>query len=628
MNPYKCIVKHLEVFQQTFTNSLTQDSPLAPQPIHIKPPLRIHQLAALEAMRQKELSLQIGFKYLPSSEEVLFSRFAILGDSVGVGKTLMCLGHISQMSTHPLTQNQVPLSNLNPESTFSCFSISPTLATPQENLYDSLIVVPHTIYRQWQECITTQTTLKTHLLKTFRDLDKDSLITNLRSSHVTLISNTLFPNFMNTLRLKEVQPTWRRIFYDEADSIKIPSTCKFPKAFMTWYISATYKNLLFPNFPYHSHMLRLIPEEFIQSLAPELQESVNNFMIQHPSVTFYKTLSIGFFKDHLLCTHSLRGHLVIRSSQEFLNYSIQLPELHQQIIRCQLPRSYRILDSSIPPETETLLHAGDIQGAFQSLGISTHTHLTIVEAVTEYRKKELQRLQRVLEFKRQEEYSSPQAKEQAIQNLEKKIQNSTQQIQGIQARILEASKDSCGICFDEPTNTVITPCCTKLFCGNCMLTWFRLRSVCPMCRSEIEPGNLTSLGTSANIIPIPVIPQKMDALLQILQENPTGRFLIFSRFDSPLQTIQEQVRAEYPSDTLQGNKDTIAKTLSEFEKGNIRILLLNSQIAAAGLNIPTATHLILMHKMGTEEEKQILGRAYRLGRTKPLHFIKLLHTRE
>jgi hypothetical protein len=46
------------------------------------------------------------------------------------------------------------------------------------------------------------------------------------------------------------------------------------------------------------------------------------------------------------------------------------------------------------------------------------------------------------------------------------------------------------------------------------------------------------------------------------------------------------------------------------------------------MNIPAATHLILLHKMAAEEEKQILGRAYRLGRTKPLYFIKLLHQRE
>jgi SNF2 family DNA or RNA helicase len=79
---------------------------------------------------------------------------------------------------------------------------------------------------------------------------------------------------------------------------------------------------------------------------------------------------------------------------------------------------------------------------------------------------------------------------------------------------------------------------------------------------------------------------------------------------------------------LNGNKDVIAHTLAEFKDGSIRVLLLDSRNAAAGLNIPSATHVILLHKMLHEEEKQILGRAYRLGREGPLNFIKLLHERE
>jgi hypothetical protein len=46
-----------------------------------------------------------------------------------------------------------------------------------------------------------------------------------------------------------------------------------------------------------------------------------------------------------------------------------------------------------------------------------------------------------------------------------------------------------------------------------------------------------------------------------------------------------------------------------------------------GQDIPE-THVILLHAMTHEEEKQILGRAYRMGRTEPLHFIKLLHADE
>lgn len=634
MSGLKSIKKHLEVFQQTFTNALTSESPIAPQPVHITPPLRIHQLAALEAMRQKELSLQIGYKVYSSAtdtQETLFSKYAFLGDSVGVGKTLMVLGHISQMATHPLRPNQVPLSNLNPESTSSCFSISPTVQRATDSIFDSLVVVPHTIYRQWQDSMNTQTTLIVNFLKSQRDLDKDSFLTNLRSSHVTLVSNTLFPTFLNSCKVREIVPTWRRVFYDEADTIKIPSTCPLPKAYMSWYISATYKNLLFANTSIHSYLLRLLPEDYIANLCPEVQEYANLSITGHPNVTFYKSISLATFRDHLANQHPLRGHLVVRCSQEFLNTSIQLPQLHQQIIRCQTPPSYRILDTAIPPETETLLHAGDIQGAFQTLGISMHTGATIVEAVSEFRDKELQRLKRLLEFKKEETYASEQAKQLALTNLQKKITNLEQQLEGIRKRILDASQALCAICFDSPKNSLVTPCCAKFFCGDCILHWISFRAQCPLCREQLDPRNLKGLGTTDQPQPsktTPAIPQKMEALLQILQENPTGRFLIFSRYDSPLQSIQEQIVGDYPSHTLQGNKDSIAKTLADFEKGSIRILLMNSQSSAAGLNIPSATHLILLHKMGTEEEKQILGRAYRLGRTQPLHFVKLLHNHE
>jgi len=632
MNGLKSIKKHLEVYEQTFVNAISRESPFAPQPPHITLPLRIHQLAALEAMRNKELSLQIGYK-VPGTQETLFSKFAFLGDSVGVGKTFMVLGHISQMATHPLRLNQVPLSNLNPDSTSSCFSISPTIQSQNadDNVFDSLVVVPHTIYRQWQDSISTHTKFEVNFLKSQRDLDKDNFITNIRLSHITLISNTLFPIFLNYLKVRNINATWRRVFYDEADTVKIPSSCHLPKAYMTWYISATYKNLLFANTSVHSYLLRLLPEEYVETICEEVKRYINNSITSHPNVTFYKTMSFAAFKDHLLNQHPLRGHLVVRSSQEFLDFSIQLPQLHQQIIRCQTPLSYRILDTAIPPETETMLHAGDIQGAFHSLGISTHTGSTIVEAVTEFRNKELQRLKRLLEFKKEETYASEQAKQHALTNLQNKVKNLEQQIEGIRKRILDASQAVCAICFDPPKNSLVTPCCAKLFCGDCILNWISFRPQCPLCREQLDPRNLRGLGTDDQVrVPVlaPAIPQKMEALLEILQENPTGRFLIFSRYDSPLESIQEQIIGNYPSHTLQGNKDSIAKTLAEFEKGNIRILLMNSQTSAAGLNIPSATHLILLHKMGSEEEKQILGRAYRLGRTQPLHFIKLLHNHE
>ena len=431
-------------------------------------------------MRQKEVQFQTGYKI---GDETLFSRYAFLGDRVGVGKTLMVLGHISQMATRPLT-HPVSLSNLNLSSTPAFFSIKPE-PTP-EHLFDTLVVVSHTIYRQWQDSITNQTTLKAHFLKTLRDLDKDSLVNSLESSHLTLITNNLLPSFLINMRAREVKPTWRRIFYDEADSIKIPSTCLRPASHMTWYVSATYTNLLLANTYYHSYVIRQLPQSFLETLDKEVQEIIQNHVNNHPTVSFFRTQSFAFFQEHIKTQHPLRGYLVIRSTDDFLNSSVQLPPLHQQIIRCDTPLSQRVLESVVPPETESMLHAGDISGALQSLGVSTHTPLTLVAAVTEMKQKEVERLKRLLAFKSEETYSSPQARTQALTTLQEKITRIEKQIEGIEKRVEQASKEACAVCFDAPSSPVMTPCCSKIFCGGCILSWMLRTSACPLCRAQFH----------------------------------------------------------------------------------------------------------------------------------------------
>jgi len=55
---------------------------------------------------------------------------------------------------------------------------------------------------------------------------------------------------------------------------------------------------------------------------------------------------------------------------------------------------------------------------------------------------------------------------------------------------------------------------------------------------------------------------------------------------------------------------------------------MNSMQAGVGMDLKSATHVVLMHLMKTEEERQIIGRAIRLGRTEQLNLIRLLHEGE
>jgi len=156
-----------------------------------------------------------------------------------------------------------------------------------------------------------------------------------------------------------------------------------------------------------------------------------------------------------------------------------------------------------------------------------------------------------------------------------------------------------------------------------------------MCRAAIQIKGLTKVVVSKETVivesgvPEDPLEKKPEALMRVFKENPQGRFLVFSRYDNPFTAMESTIESlGVKVKQLKGNKDAIASTLKAFQGGDIRCLLLNSHYAGSGLNITAATHVILLHAMTHEEEKQILGRAYRMGRTAPLHFIRLLHADE
>jgi SNF2 family DNA or RNA helicase len=329
----------------------------------------------------------------------------------------------------------------------------------------------------------------------------------------------------------------------------------------------------------------------------------------------------------------------LRCTDEFIQQSISLPVLHRSNIICRAPITQRIVSQIVSPEIQQLLHGGDVAGAITALGVKTEDTTSLIDAVTKNIQKELVRLRATYEFKSSLEYASVTAKEFALKSLEEKIQRAEESVKNIQERIEGFKQEMCPICYDEPNEPLITPCCSRIFCGECILKCITRTPACPMCRSDIQIKRLTKVvstkdttqivSSTAPVEPEDPLEKKSDALLRLFRDNPEGRFLVFSRYDNPFTTMEESITSlGIRVKQLKGNKDAVASTLRGFQAGELRCLLLNSHYAGSGLNITAATHVVLLHAMTHEEEKQILGRAYRMGRTSPLHFIRLLHSDE
>jgi hypothetical protein len=77
-----------------------------------------------------------------------------------------------------------------------------------------------------------------------------------------------------------------------------------------------------------------------------------------------------------------------------------------------------------------------------------------------------------------------------------------------------------------------------------------------------------------------------------------------------------------------GNQKLIEKTLKDYKEGDVQVLLLNSMIEGAGMNLENTTHLLFMHKTEEKFIEQVMGRAQRYGRISPLNVIMLFNKHE
>jgi len=617
------------LYNAPFINACTQESPQAGQPAAIKIGMRGHQRAILQSMNDLEGKLSAGYTI---NGESLYSRFAILGDSVGVGKSLMVLGHIAiNKGTEPLTKYK----SLNPYSNRNVFSLITNEFTDISNSA-ALLVVPHILFHQWEDYIATQTTLKPLLVKSMRTLGSKNFHKNVTEADLVLVSNTLLGKF-----LQETEKTiwFSRVYIDEADTIHIPSTQPFPRSTFVWFVTATWQNLIFENertWYSHANIERIAASADFLTYDPSFQAQIVNSLVGMRGLFMrYACRSGTYLKEFVRIHHPYRTHLVLRCRDEFIAESISLPPLFTSIIHCQPSLAQRIVASAITSQVQNLLNAGDIQSALTSLGVASDSPMNLIQAVTENRITELKRLKRLYDFKSAEEYSTPQAKEQALMNLKGKIVSLEEQIQAIKSRIENYKKEICAICYDEPPQqALLTPCCSRVFCAACILTSLSKIVGCPLCRTLIEPSKLISFEEKPlNKKKATVIekgpPKKIDALMNLIVDHPNDKFLVFSRYENPFQLMQERLLEKKISvQTVKGSKDVVNNLLTRFDEGDVRVLLLNAAHAGSGLNITAATYVVLWHAMTVEEEKQILGRAYRMGRSKPLNFVKLVHPEE
>jgi len=101
--------------------------------------------------------------------------------------------------------------------------------------------------------------------------------------------------------------------------------------------------------------------------------------------------------------------------------------------------------------------------------------------------------------------------------------------------------------------------------------------------------------------------------------NQRPAIIVCSSYDEPLHTCARQLEmAEISFISLMGTSTQIARILRNFTTGAVSVLLINTRMLFAGVNLQMASDIILVDDISVENAGQIIGRAQRLGRQGPL----------
>lgn len=624
----------LKAIENVLKHSLTAESLVAPQPSHIRIPLKIHQRALLYAAHKLESHRPQGI--LCEDGAQMFTKYGVIADKVGSGKSLVALSLVgmerpqTEMYTAEATANHdVVVIRKHDES-------KKLIKNDYQVLNTSLLIIPHGLTGQWERYITEQTTLKSLIIKTKKSASSDTLREDIKKCDLVVVSSTMWKEFMLQPGIQKIY--WSRLIIDEADTCPVQiQNEETVRAAFYWFISASWLNMIFPNYT------TIWKQESHKTLYPNSYELFKNSgtyvriegVCRHNIVN---RMSVSNMYPVLRANYSWR--LILRNNEEFIQQSLKMPKIFHDRWICAIPQNVQLLTGMIGAHVMEMLHAGDHESALEALGIEQDTITNVVEGVTKHLAQQLETAEKFREYRMSMTFPTEKAKQEEKEKCDAKVSEIQLKLNALKERVTEYKDKSCPICFCDLEKPTLTPCCNNLFCFVCMAESLRRNPSCPLCRTKIQVNQLKILSETEldknkkkeeKAVENVKDEDKTKAtrLLEFLLKNPQAKVLLFSNYDKTFDKLEPVfVEKNITYSMVNGTSARIQKLIREFGEGKQQLLCLNARHFGAGLNIEVATHVILYHRMAEEVEKQIIGRAYRFGRQADLDVIHLLHANE
>ena len=582
----------LENYYYTMLNPSKDE--VCAQPNYIKTPLKTHQLMTLKkALDIEKGILNMDEEDYPSAlvgdgipfrtiDDIKVStKMGAICDPVGSGKTLTILSLAAKDLEHKEKESMSIVSKI--------MSVTATFTNDIERYWNcSVIVVPHTIFVQWRNNIKEHTNLTVYCFDKKgrssewfdREISKIEEDTGSKPS-IILVKSSAYSDFHNVAY--KIQ--FKRVFYDEADSIHLPG-CPELLADFYWMVTANDKNIT------HRYV-----------------SVKNNGFIKHSLLELTKT--------------RVWKYCVIRNDEQFIHNSFNLADYNRTVIKCKNNKILNILSNHVSDTVQAMICAGDIESAIATFNLNSSSEDNIISVVCESMLMELENLKAKLEYIKNKKYSSEEVKQEAIDRTTEKIDRVSNSIQNIKERISEEELDPISFC--EIENPVITKCCKTRFDFETITMYILSKSnpMCPICRTPIKKENLVMISNRPKIEEEEEKESdwnfeensKIDNIEYLINRTDNNaRIIVFSAYDNSVKLLTSK---GYKLKEVKGTAASINNIVKWFQSKDEdcrKILFMNAKYAGAGLNLQACSDIFIYHKLNESLTNQVIGRAHRPGR--------------
>jgi SNF2 family DNA or RNA helicase len=185
--------------------------------------------------------------------------------------------------------------------------------------------------------------------------------------------------------------------------------------------------------------------------------------------------------------------------------------------------------------------------------------------------------------------------------------------------------------------------CGHIYCYTCLKVTYERYKNCPVCKRGLEHGDIWKISYKDQITDqtekidtefdklISEVGTKLAHLIKYIKESKK-HIIIFSQWHELLEKIGKVLdKHEIKNLFCKGNVYQKDKAIREFnENDTVKVIMLSSDSTAAGTNLTKASVVIFIdpiygeYKVRKNQEKQAIGRAYRLGQKNIVEVVRFI----